>query len=100
LNREVNSLPVLCQHKRKKIVIMSVVLDYKSVDQFVETQKSLGNDVRWEGWDLVFFRKSKNDSGWSKRDGAYRNGNWGFPNRIAVGADGKWRVPNRNVRTA
>ncbi|WNM73068.1 hypothetical protein SEA_PERSIMMON_225 [Streptomyces phage Persimmon] len=77
---------------------MSVVLDYNSVDQFVESQQKAGNDVRWEGWDLVFFRKSKNQSGWSKRDGAYRNDNWGFQTRIAVGNDGKWRVPNRNVK--
>lgn len=84
--------------RRKEKAIMSVVLDYNSVEQFVTTQSKLGNDVRWEGWDLVFFRKSKNQSGWSKRDGAYRNDNWGFQSRIAVGNDGKWRVPSRNVK--
>lgn len=84
--------------RRKEKAIMSVVLDYNSVEQFVTTQSKLGNDVRWEGWDLVFFRKSKNQSGWSKRDGAYRNDNWGFQSRIAVGTDGKWRVPSRNVK--
>lgn len=77
---------------------MSVVLDYNSVDEFVTTQKEKGNDVRWEGWDLVFFRKSRNHSGWSKREGAYRNDNWGFQTRVTVGNDGKWRVPNRNVK--
>lgn len=77
---------------------MSVVLDYNNVDKFVAEQNKLGNDVRWEEWNLVFFRKSKNDAGWSKREGAYRNNNWGFQNRIAVDLDGKWRVPNRNVK--
>lgn len=77
---------------------MSVVLDYNNVDTFVTEQKALGNDVRWEEWNLIFFRESKNQAGWSKRDGAYRNDNWGFQTRVTVGADGKWRVPNRNVK--
>jgi hypothetical protein len=86
--------------KRKEKAVMSVVLDYNNVDKFVTGQVEAGNDIRWEGWDLVFFRKSKNQAGWSKRDGAFRDDNWGFQTRIAVGADGKWRVPNRNVRSA
>lgn len=77
---------------------MSVVLNYNNVDKFVAEQNELGNDVRWEEWNLVFFRKSRNDAGWSKREGAYRNNNWGFQNRIAVDSDGKWRIPSRNVK--
>ncbi|AXH67370.1 hypothetical protein SEA_WOFFORD_234 [Streptomyces phage Wofford] len=79
---------------------MSVVLDYNSVEAFVTEQRKLKNDVRWDGWTLVFFRKSRNFSGWSKPNGAYRNNNWGFETRIAVGNDGKWRVPSRNVRNS
>jgi hypothetical protein len=66
---------------------MSVVLDYNSADTFVNEQRKLNNDVRWEGWTLVFFRKSRKNLGWNKREGAYRN-------------DGKWRVPSRNVRNS
>ncbi|AXH69720.1 hypothetical protein HWB79_gp090 [Streptomyces phage LukeCage] len=79
---------------------MSVVLDYNSADTFVNEQRKLNNDVRWEGWTLVFFRKSRKNLGWNKREGAYRNGNWGFETRVAVDNDGKWRVPSRNVRNS
>ncbi|UMO76378.1 hypothetical protein SEA_TOMAS_234 [Streptomyces phage Tomas] len=79
---------------------MSVVLDYNSAETFVTEQNKLNNDVRWEGWTLVFFRKSRDNRGWNKREGAFRKDNWGFESRVTVGTDGKWRVPSRNVRNS
>lgn len=77
---------------------MSVVLDFNSVDEFVSEQKTRGNDVRWDGWDLVFFRKNRDERGFTSRYGAYRHGNWGFETRVAVNAHGKWKVPERSVK--
>lgn len=77
---------------------MSVVLDFNTVDQFVSEQNERGSDVRWDGWTLVFFRKSRDNKGYLKPFGAFRKGNWGFETRVAVDNSGKWRVPSRNVK--
>lgn len=67
-------------------------------ERFVRRQQRLGNDVRWDGWDLVFFREAP--QGVYSKDGAFRNGAWGFENRSPVNAAGQWEVDYRNVRRA
>lgn len=74
------------------------MLTLKSLDkaeQFVRRQQELGNDVWWEGWDMLFF--SPNDGAFYSRNGAYRNGTWGFLNRATVNAKGEWEVDRRDV---
>jgi len=68
----------------------------RKADQFVRTQQSLGNDVRWDGWDMVFFRAA--DKAVYSREGAFRNGVWGFDNRVKVDDSGVWEVDFRNVK--
>ena len=68
------------------------------VDKFIERQNRLGNDVRWENYDLVFFRPA--EQGIYSTDGAFRSGQWGFENRSPVENDGTWSVDYRNVRRA
>jgi hypothetical protein len=70
--------------------------DIKSAHRMVNQQKALGNDVRWDGWDIVFFRPA--DHGIHNVDGAFRNGVWGFDNRVIVNSEGKWRVDPRNIK--
>lgn len=70
-------------------------LGIKKVHQFVGEQIALGNDVRWDGWELVFFRPEP--KGIYSPAGAFRNGQWGFENRHTVDDDGIWRVDFRNV---
>jgi hypothetical protein len=77
---------------------MSVVLDFDSVDAFVTEQKARGNDVRWDGWTLVFFRKNRDERGFTSKYGAYRHKNWGFETRVEVNSFGKWKVPARSVK--
>lgn len=79
---------------------MSVVLDIDSVDAFVAEQKARGNDVRWDGWDLVFFRKNRDNRGFTSKYGAYRHNNWGFETRVEVNSYGKWKVPARSVKNS
>lgn len=68
----------------------------RRAEQFVEEQQSAGADVRWDGWDIVFFRPS--DIGRKSPQGAFRNGVWGFDNRVVVDSEGVWKVDFRNVR--
>jgi hypothetical protein len=76
-------------------------MDYKTLstpaaaERFVETQQALGNDVRWDNYDMVFFRADPR--GRSKPEGAFRNSQWGFENRFPVDDDGAWRVGWQNV---
>ena len=75
-----------------------LTLGIKKVDKFVEQQNELGNDVRWDGWDMVFFRPS--DKGVFSKQGAFRNGVYGFDNRVSPNEQGVWEVDFRNVKRA
>lgn len=70
----------------------------KKAEQFVGKQQALGNDVRWDGWDMVFFREAP-QAVYSKQ-GVFRNGVYGFDNRVIVNEQGIWEVDYRNVRRA
>jgi hypothetical protein len=74
------------------------MLTLKTLDKaerFVTRQKDNGNDVRWAGWDLVFF--APNDQAFYSRNGAFRNGSWGYENRVTVNTKGEWEVDRRDV---
>lgn len=65
-------------------------------ERFVETQKSLGNDIRWDNYDIVFFRAAP--QGVYSKHGAFRNGVWGFDNKVPVSDKGTWEVDYKNVK--
>lgn len=67
-------------------------------EDFVSLQKSLGNDVRWSGWDIIFHRPDPRAI--YSVSGARRNGVWGFENRSPLQDNGTWEVDARNVRRA
>lgn len=47
--------------------------------------------VEWDGWDLVVYQR--NNAGWLKPNGAFRNGKWHVATRIVPDGDG-WKVPD------
>lgn len=65
-------------------------------EAFVAAQQSLGNDVRWDNYDILFFRPAP--QGVYSTEGAFRNGEWGFENRSNLTEDGTWQIDGRNVR--
>lgn len=69
----------------------------READRFVTRQQRLGNDVRWDGWTMVFFRPDPRGV-YSVEDGAFRDGAYGFENRVPVADDGTWEIDYRNVR--
>lgn len=74
------------------------MLTLKSIDKaesFVAKQQAAGNNVRWEGWDLVFF--TPDDQAYYSRNGAFRDGSWGFLNRSAVTTKGEWKIDRRDT---
>lgn len=77
---------------------MLTIAGLKKAEQFISKQQALGNDCYWNGWDMVFFRTAP-QAVYSKQ-GAFRNGEWGFNNISPVENDGTWRIDYRNVRRA
>jgi hypothetical protein len=69
-------------------------------ETFVKRQNSLrhnsNDDVRWDGWTMVFFREAP--QGVYSKNGAFRNGTWGFENRVAVSEKGTWEVDYKDVK--
>lgn len=77
---------------------MLTIKNITEAEKFVRRQQRLGSDVRWDNYDMVFFRAS--DKGRTSKDGAFRNGQWGFDNRSPVTDEGTWEVDYRNVKRA
>ncbi len=70
--------------------------DIKQAHRMVNQQRSAGNDVRWDNYDIVFFRPA--EVAMYSPDGAFRDGKWGYENRFAVNEQGIWEVDARNIR--
>lgn len=79
-----------------------LVLGIKKADKFVTAQQALGNDVRFEGWTMVFFRPhpaavySVDENG--RPNGVWRNGSYGFETRVDCNDKGLWEIDFRNVK--
>jgi hypothetical protein len=85
---------------RKVIDMSHTMLDYSSAHAFVRDQRRKGADVRWEGWDIVFW--SPTHYGFTNKNGAFNKskGRWGMESRVTVSDDGCWKIPQKNVRAS
>jgi hypothetical protein len=75
-------------------------LDYTSAHKFVKEQRRIGNNVRWDGWDMVFWKPTRH--GFTNVNGSFdkKKERWGVESRIVVDTNGMWRVPNKNVKSS
>ncbi len=73
-----------------------LTLGIKKIEKFVREQQELGNDVRWDGWTLIFFRPAP-AAIYNVENGVFRNGEYGFDNRVEVNSKGLWEIDYRNV---
>lgn len=73
-------------------------LDIKAAHKLVRDQRAIGNDVEWDGWDIVFYRYA--DHAMTSTDGVWRKdkSQWAFANRVKVNSEGTWEIDPRNVR--
>jgi hypothetical protein len=69
------------------------LLSLEQAEKFV----SYTPDTWWENYDMIIW--THNPSGWSKKNGKFRNGKWGTAKRVVVNNDGLWKVPN-SVRSS
>lgn len=77
---------------------MLTINTLSEAERFVTRQQRLGNDVRWDGWDMVFFREAPQAV--YSLDGVVRETtkHYGFDNRSEVTDKGTWEIDFRNVR--
>lgn len=73
-----------------------LTLGIKKVEAFVKNQQELGNDISWNNYTLEFFRPA--EQAIYSKDGAFRNGKWGYINRSEVNDKGLWEIDFRNIR--
>ncbi len=66
----------------------TLTLDYSNAHDFVSQNSHRG--YFWDGWDIV--RWVPNPSGYTSKDGSFKNGQWGMSYRYNVGTDGAWKV--------
>lgn len=76
-----------------------ITLSFYKADNFVARLQRKGVNVRWEGWNMVFFSPDKRAR--YNNTAARRVGDeWGFETTVSPNAAGMWLVPNRLVRGA
>jgi hypothetical protein len=70
-----------------------VNLNYEQAHKFVEKNKALG--FFWDGWDIV--KWTKNENGFTQKNGLYRNGSWGHSIKVPLNDNGTWSVLEKYV---
>lgn len=71
-------------------------LDIKAAHKIVREQRAAGNDVEWQGWDIVFYRPAEHAM--HSVNGVWRNNQWAFANRVEVNSEGMWSIDPRNIK--
>lgn len=79
-------------------MLTTTIKSLNAAERLVEQQQRLGNDVRWDNYDMVFFRPDARAI--YSKDGAFRNGEWGFENRSPINDNGEWTIDRRNIKRA
>lgn len=75
-----------------------ISLDYNQAHGFVSKQQRRGVNVRWSGWDMVFFKADRRANRSPK--GRRLGNEWGFETIVSPNNDGKWLVNYRLARGA
>jgi len=74
-----------------------LTLGIRKIEAFVKNQQELGNNVRWNNYTLEFFRPAE-QAIYNARDGVFRDGQWGYLNKVEVNDKGLWEIDFRNVK--
>lgn len=75
-----------------------IALTIDKVDGFVAKLQRKGIKVRWDGWNMVFFKPDRRAL--SSARGRRLGSEWGFETVVSPNSDGKWLVNYRLARGA
>lgn len=67
-----------------------IALTIDNVDGFISKLQRKGVDVRWNGWNIVFFKENKGALG--SPNGRRLGSRWGFEKIISPNRQGKWLI--------
>lgn len=73
-----------------------IALSIDKVDNFVAKAQRKGTDVRWNGWDMVFFKPDRRAL--RSPRGRRRGNEWGFETTVSPNEKGMWLVNYRLLR--
>lgn len=76
-----------------------IALTIDKVDGFVAKLQRKGVQVRWDGWDMVFF-KADDRKALRSVNGRRLGDQWGFETRVSPNEQGNWLVNYRLARGA
>lgn len=67
-----------------------IAVAFDKVDAYVAKLQRKGINVRWEGWDMVFFKPDRRAL---RSINGRRNGDeWGFETKISPNKNGEWLI--------
>jgi hypothetical protein len=69
---------------------------YEKGIEILKNKISNKEEIFWENYNLVIWKK--NESGYFKTDGCYRNNSWGIKKIIYVNSNQTWSLPVRYVK--
>lgn len=75
-----------------------ISLNYDTSEKFVSDSQNDGVNVRWDGWNIVFFKEDRKALRSVK--GRRLGRKWGFETVVRPDSMGRWNIPHRVVREA
>lgn len=75
-----------------------IALTLDKADGFVAKLQRKGIPVRWDGWDMVFFRPDRHAM--RHVNGRRLGDEWGFETVVSPNSSGKWLINYRLARGA
>jgi hypothetical protein len=73
-----------------------IALTIEKADGFVAKMQRKGIKVKWDGWDIVFFKPDR--LAYEDPAGRRWGNQWGFETRISPNSAGKWLINYRLSR--
>ncbi len=71
-------------------------LTLKGVDVFIKRSSTKNNESYWNNYDLIIWKKDP--SGFSNKNGLFRQDTWGIAESISVDHSGVWKLPTKYVK--
>lgn len=66
------------------------------VELFIKKFQSITKEAYWDNYDLIIWKKDY--SGFTNKNGVFRQNVWGIADRISVSNEGTWILPKRYVK--
>jgi hypothetical protein len=73
-----------------------LVLTPKGVDVFIKRFSSKDRQSYWDNYNLIIWKK--NPTGFSNKNGLFKNNSWGISENFPISTDGTWKMSDKYVK--